>query len=267
MNTSISRMISDSDRRLLADAIALLEQPSLAARLSNYVGQPIEMLIDRLPAGSSDVIARATDQALRAALKVALTTLKPGERLRSNRLHQLTATASGVAGGAFGLPALTVELPLSTTIMLRSIADIARSEGEDLKTPAAQLACIETFALGGPRSDDDATESGYFAIRAVLAKAVSEATTYLATHRVAAEGAPILVKLIAQVAARFSIPVTSKVAAQTVPVIGGVGGGVVNGLFIAHYQDMAAGHFLVRRLERQYGSDVVRTAYEQIAPN
>ena len=265
MNTHLTRTISDSDRQLLAEAKALLEQPSLAARLSNYVGQPIEMLIDKLPAGSNEVIGRATEQVLQAALKVALSTLRPEQRLRSNRLHQLTATASGVAGGAFGLPALTVELPLSTTIMLRSIADIARSEGEDLKAPAAQLACIETFALGGPRQDDDATESGYFAIRAVLAKAVSEAATYLATNRVAAEGAPILVKLIAQIAARFSIPVTSKVAAQSVPVIGGIGGGVINGLFIAHYQDMASGHFLVRRLERQYGDKVIRAAYELIA--
>ena len=265
MTQTLTPTISDGDLRLLTEAKALLEQPSLAARLSNYLGQPIEMLIDNLPAGSSDAINRATDQALRAALKIALTTLRPEQRLRSNRLHQITATASGVAGGAFGLPALAVELPLSTTIMLRSIADIARSEGEDLTTPAAQLACIETFALGGPRSDDDATESGYFAIRAVLAKTVSEAAAYIAKHGVATQGAPMLVRFIAQIASRFSIPVTSKVAAQSVPVVGAVGGGVVNVLFIDHYQEMASGHFLVRRLERQYGSDVVRAVYNQIS--
>jgi len=265
VNTSVTRTISDSDYRLLVEAKGLLEQPSLAARLSNYVGQPIEMLIDRLPAGSGDLISRATDQALQTALRIALSTLRPDRQPRSNRLHQLTATASGVAGGAFGLAALSVELPLSTTIMFRSIADIARSEGEDLRTPAAQLACIETFALGGPRRDDDATESGYFAIRAVLARSVSEALSYLAANRVASEGAPILVRLVTEIAARFSIPVTSKVAAQSVPVIGAVGGGVVNALFIDHYQDMASGHFLVRRLEREYGDEVVRAAYDEIA--
>jgi hypothetical protein len=41
------------------------------------------------------------------------------------------ATTGGV-GGLFGLPALAIELPISTTIMLRSIADIARSEDEDI---------------------------------------------------------------------------------------------------------------------------------------
>ena len=39
--------------------------------------------------------------------------------------------ASGAAGGAFGLATLPVELPVSTIIMLRSIAAIARNEGEE----------------------------------------------------------------------------------------------------------------------------------------
>ena len=41
--------------------------------------------------------------------------------------------ASGAIGGAFGLASVAVELPISTTIMLRSIADIARSEGFDVR--------------------------------------------------------------------------------------------------------------------------------------
>jgi hypothetical protein len=45
----------------------------------------------------------------------------------SQLLHKALATASGAAGGAFGLAALPFELPVSTIIMLRSIADIARS--------------------------------------------------------------------------------------------------------------------------------------------
>jgi hypothetical protein len=75
------------------------------------------------------------------------------------------ATASGAAGGTLGLAALPVELPVSTVIMLRSIADIARSEGEDLSDPEAALSCIEVFALGGRAGSADASESGYFAVR------------------------------------------------------------------------------------------------------
>ena len=46
--------------------------------------------------------------------------------------------------------------------------------------------------------------------------------------------------------------------------MGGAGGATVNVLFMKHFQDMAGGHFTVRRLERQYGSEMVRRAYERL---
>jgi hypothetical protein len=52
--------------------------------------------------------------------------------------------------------------------------------------------------------------------------------------------------------------------AQTIPVLGAIGGGLVNTLFISHFQDMARGHFAVRRLERKYGADIVQHAYLQL---
>ena len=55
------------------------------------------------------------------------------KRRRSREFfHKVLAGTSGGIGGAFGLAALPIELPVSTTIILRSIADIARSEGHDL---------------------------------------------------------------------------------------------------------------------------------------
>ena len=69
-----------------------------------------------------------------------------------------------------GPPALAIDLPVSTIMMLRSIADIARSEGERIKSPEAKLACLEVYALGGRVLRDDAAKSGYFAPRAALAK-------------------------------------------------------------------------------------------------
>ena len=39
----------------------------------------------------------------------------------------------------------------------------------------------------------------------------------------------------------------------------------VNYTFIEHFQDIARGHFTVRRLERTYGKDFVRKEYEQLA--
>jgi hypothetical protein len=179
--------------------------------------------------------------------------------------HALAVGLAGGLGGAFGLPALAVELPITTTIILRSIADIARSQGEDLADPAARLACLEVFAMGGPSPEDDASESGYFAVRTALAQAVSEAAKYVAGKAVVEDGAPVIVRLLAQIAARFNAVVGEKIVAQGVPLVGAVGGATVNLLFIDHFQSVARGHFTVRRLERRYGEAVVRERYREIA--
>ena len=72
-------------------------------------------------------------------------------------------------------------------------------------------------------------------------------------------------RLIAQIASRFGVVVTQKLAAQAVPVIGALGGAAVNYAFIDHFQEIARAHFTVRRLERRYGKDTVRAAYERIS--
>jgi len=147
--------------------------------------------------------------------------------------------------------------------MLRSIADIARSEGENLADPEAALACVQVFALGG-RASAGELEGGYFAVRGVLAKSVSEAARYIAERGIVEEGAPVLVRFLTQVGARFGVVVTQKFAAQAIPVIGALGGAAVNYAFIDHFQDTAGGHFIVRRLERSYGKDLVRAEYERL---
>ncbi len=43
-----------------------------------------------------------------------------------------------------------------------------------------------------------------------------------------------------------------------------MGGAVINTLFIDHFQDMARGHLIVRRLERIYGSDEVKKEYGRL---
>ncbi len=182
----------------------------------------------------------------------------------SNWWHKLAVVATGAGGGAFGLPALAIELPVSTTIILRSIADIARSEGEDLSCPDAKLQCLQVLALGGKSKSDDGTESGYFVTRTALAKAVSEAASYITNKGLSQHGAPALVRLISQVASRFSLVVSEKAAAQAVPVVGAFGGAAINALFIDHFQDMGRGHFIVRRLERLHGQEKVRQLYDAL---
>jgi len=219
---SLVRSISPADLADLARAKALLESPGLAIQLSNYVGAPMEYLLaKKLPGGASALVNRAARRAVEAGYRAAAGTLRQGEvgARASNRLHKLAVAGTGAVGGFFGLAGLLVELPITTATMLRSIADIARSEGESPAHDGTRLACIEVLALGGSRSDDDAAEAGYFASRAALA--------------------------------------------QAAPVIGAASGAALNLVFISHFQRMAQGHFIVRRLERAHGPALVRSLYRQ----
>ncbi len=199
------------------------------------------------------------------ALDVAVTSIGSETSRNSNltrdRAHKFAAATSGAVGGAFGLFALSVELPISTTIMLRSVADIAKSEGENIRHIETRLACLTVFAMGGRAASDDAAESGYFAARVAMAGAVSEASKFLAEKGMSKAGAPALIRLTSLIASRFGIVVSEKAAAQAIPIIGAASGALINTLFIEHFQNMARGHFIVRRLEKIHGAEPVRLAY------
>jgi hypothetical protein len=94
-----------------------------------------------------------------------------------------------------------------------------------------------------------------------LASATAEAAEYIANRGLAQEGAPVIVRFITQIASRFGITVSEKIVAQAIPLIGAVGGALLNTMFIEHFQAVARGHFIVRRLERTYGPELVRTSY------
>ena len=250
----------------LRRAKKILDNPGLATKLSALAGAPVEKGMKLLPARWQKGVHAATEKALMKALDIAVRTLgnKCGSA-SSDNFHKMAVATSGAIGGAFGIVALSVELPVSTGLILRSIADIAASEGENPKFIDTKLACLTVFALGSPRdSRDDAAESGYFAARSALASAVSEASKHLAQKGLAKGGGPALVRLVSLISARFGIVVSQKTAAQLIPVIGAAGGALINTIFIGHYQDMARGHFIVRRLEKIHGAEPVRLAYERL---
>ena len=257
--------IEGNAREDLRRAVELLENPGFISRITDFVGQPVEKFINFLPAQASDSIQAAVQATLKKLLSISVTTMdKTFGGPASTLTHKIASGVSGAVGGAFGLPALAVELPVSTSIILRSIADIARSEGEDITTLPARLACLEVFALGSRSAADDGAETGYYAVRAALAKAVGAAAKHIAQKGLSEKGAPVIARFLAQIASRFSAVVSEKVAAQAVPVIGALGGATVNLLFVDHFQDVARGHFIIRRLERIYGQEEVRNAYAKI---
>jgi hypothetical protein len=260
----VIRALTNEERADLAHAKALLEHPRFAMRLANLIGMPIEKGLAKLPKGWTNLVNKASRAAMSKGLGWAVRTMRSKPRAPSRKTHQVLVGASGFVGGAFGLAALPIELPASTLLMLRSIADIARSQGQDPRALETRLACLEVFALGGPTKSDDAAESGYWIVRGVLARAISEAATFISEKGLVEEGAPAIVRLVASLSSRFGLVVSEEVAAKAVPVIGAASGAAINVVFMRHFQDMALGHFIVKRLEAKYGTEMVRRIYREV---
>jgi hypothetical protein len=259
---------TEADLNDLRVAKSKLESPSLTARIADLVGMPIEAGFKLLPRNWNKKVAEITQAALLKGMEFAISTMGEVETRGSRDwLHRILVAASGAAGGAVGVASLPLELPISTTIILRSIADIARSEGHNISLLEVKLSCLEVLALGGRSPKDDLAEGGYWVVRISLAKSISEAAAYIAEKGLMEEGAPPLVRLITAIASRFSVVVTEGAAAKAVPVIGAVTGGTINLLFMHHFQEMARGHFIIKRLEKKYGSHLVEKVYREVGAN
>jgi len=257
------------DYRDLEKAVALLTAPSLTARIASQVGKPIDKILEYAPGWLEGRLQGLVEGALGKAADAALWSLKNKPTDASPRWSKAYTAVSGGVGGFFGLTGLAVELPVSTTLMMRAVADVARSEGFDLSDPDTKQACIEVFALGGENPEDDAAESAYYAMRLFTVDALNLFAREMAAKEAAnkftsSQAGRWLAVLIKKVAARFGIVVTEKVAAQAIPVMGAATGALINVLFTNFYQDMARGHFIVKRLEKKYGFDTVKQAFDAL---
>lgn len=274
--------LSDQDRADIAAAVAYLEQPSFLFRVADAVGQPAHALMGRVPARLQQAVAKATEKALHQALNLAIYSLGEAKsQAPSPGMHAASAAAVGGLGGLLGLATLPLELPVSTALMLRSIAEIARSEGADLSDPAVRLECLSVLALGGrmpapidaevvEETGEKTSESGYWQARLGLSLALRSAAHALGgaagrgvVTRLAVESSPVLMRLLGLLAARFQVVVGEKAMAQAVPVLGAAAGAALNAAFAEHYNQVARHHFRLRRLERQVGAAAVQQAYLQ----
>lgn len=257
--------IHQDDMLKLHKAYELLENPGLRIKIMNTVGLPIEKGMELLPEDVNKEIVKISNVALTKAADVALFTLASNElKESSNWWHRTAVWGTGFFGGFGGFETTLLEVPISTMIMLRSILDIARSEGENLENPEARLSALQVFALGGSTASDDMADTAYYAVRMAMASEVNSALKFLTkgAGKLGDKNAPAIIQLIAKIASRFGVTVSEKTVAQAMPFIGGAIGVLVNDIFIAHYQDMARGHFIVRGLERKYGKDIIQKAYE-----
>jgi len=122
---------------------------------------------------------------------------------------------------------------VTTLAIMRRIGRIALEEGEDLATDSARRACLEVFALRSGHTGVE-SEGGYYRTRMLL------------------QGGPLL-RLLAEVAAKYGVQLGQKLAVQAVPVAGAVCGAAINTAFMGQYERLARAHFTMRRLERVWG--------------
>ncbi len=267
------RSLSADELRFLDEAALYLERPSFLIKVADFVGQPAERLLKLLPDRAHAMVSQIAQAALERAFGVAVRSLSNRWPLLERwnpvagpRLHVALTAITGGAGGLFGWPGAAVEIPITTTLMMRSIAEIARKNGSDLGDPETLMQCLAVFSYGSPKLE--AMESAFLSWRVAMAAAVSEAAAYIALHGaggMAHTAAPVLVQFLNKIAVRFQIVISDKLAAEAVPVAGAVTGSLVNAAFTDHFNRVAEFHFGILRLEREHGVEAVQAAYRQAA--
>ena len=264
-SVAIANTIAPADQAALQKAVKYLEGRNFAARLADYAGVPINRVLGFLPKPINRQLSGLVRIAVLKGLEVAVDTLddKP-PRTPTMGFSSFLAGVTGGVSGLFGFGALAVELPLTTTLMLRAIAEIAQHQGEDLSTLEARLSCLEVFAYGA-KHNDETLDVGYYAARALISKYTHDIAA-LALERGAIDAsAPVVASLVGEIVSRFGLVVSDKVAAGAIPILGAVGGATVNIVFMDHFQRVAHAHFTLRRLERIYGSSQVKERYAALA--
>lgn len=218
----------DLDAEMAALARRYAAAGGVGIQVLNLIGGRAEGLLERLPAGVRGNLDGATERALRLAMRAA-----QGSRGvvgdQPGWLNTAVTTAMGAAGGFGGLPSAMAELPVTTTVLLRTIQGVAAEHGFDPAAGNVQFDCIRVLASAGPLEDDDGSDLAFIGTRLTLTGAT-------------------LNGLIARVAPRLATVLGQKLAAQTVPVLGAVAGAATNYAYTSYYQEMAHVHFRLRRL-------------------
>ncbi len=226
--TSNALITIDVDAELDRLATRYKNAGGMGIQVLNLIGSRAESLIDRLPHVVRDRLGEGTESALHWAMRAAQSSRgmvgdQPGW------MNTAVTTAMGAAGGFGGLPSAMAELPITTTILLRSIQGVAAQYEFDPAERNVQFDCVEVFSAAGPLSRDDGADLAFISTRLAVT-------------------GPTVQGVIARVAPRLATVLGQKLAAQTVPVLGAVAGAATNYAYTSYYQEIAHVHFGLRRL-------------------
>lgn len=201
--------------------------------LLNAVGGRAEGLIEKLPAPVRKRMDTITYGALNRAFDAASRS-RGLLRDRGDWFNRALSTASGAAGGLAGFAGSAIEMPITVTLLLRAIMDIAAEHGFDPDSDQARNEALHVFASAGPLSQDEGADLGMLAARMTITGQTVQT-------------------LIAKVAPRLSVSLAQKLAAQAVPILGAVAGATINYSFTRYYQEIARVQFGLLRLSEETG--------------
>ncbi|WP_179021414.1 EcsC family protein [Winogradskyella forsetii] len=275
----ITKSITPEDKEALLQAKTSMQNLGWAIRSVNKIGNTVETGVKHVPEKVLIKVQNITQSVLLKIIKANLLTIKKNQTFKkpSKNTYKGIVTGTGALSGffgsttGFGTAIFASEVTITTKFLMRTIMDIARSEGEDIYTLEGQMACLQVFALGGETADDDGMEMSYYTTRMALNSAlnnVSAAGIKMGLDSLvkgaSALGSNAVGNFLSKIATRLSLLISEKFLAQAVPVVGAVGGGGLNYVFVEHFQKMASAHFTIRRLERKYGEAEIKLAYEEI---
>ena len=244
--------IDDPSVHLQIDKLAhrYIAAGGLGMEILASIGGSAQGLIERLPG----FVRKRLDSITMSALNRAFAAASHSRRYvrdRGDWFNRLASTVSGAAGGVAGLPGAVIELPVTITMLLRAILDIAAEHGLDPDSEEVRMEALRVFAAAGPMSEDDGTDLGLLAAKLSITGQTVQG-------------------IIARIAPRLSLVLGQKLAAQATPVFGAMAGASINFAFAGYYQEIARVHFGVLRLARETGlprealTEALRLRIEQL---
>lgn len=222
----------------------------LGMDILSAIGGGAQTVIEKLPGFVRGRLDHVTMSGLTRAVRVAGRSRRM-VRDRGDWFNRLASSVTGAAGGVAGLPGAMVELPLTITMLLRSILDIAAEHGFDPDDEDIRMEALRVFAAAGPMADDDGTDLGLLAAKMSITGQTVQG-------------------LIARIAPRLSAVLGQKLAAQATPVFGALAGATINYTFARYYQELARVQFGLLRLAQESGTpseallEAIRLRIEQL---
>ncbi len=234
-------------------AIAVIHEDASSGLLSlaAKAGESADQVIDWLPDNFEDKLQGVVDLALRQSYAIAFTI---GGRRRRKRgkpghsregFYRFATGVAGAVGGAGGIATTLADLAITTTLILRSIQEIAVSYGEDLDDPAVRAQCITVFGTGGPLVDDDSLDTALWAGRIALSHQSVSAT-------------------IRAIVPQFGKAASEGILSRAAPVVGAIAGAAINSAFTRYYQRMAHVNFRLGRLSRNHPRADVMACFSRV---